>query len=37
MNEYIYELLDTVAGDEKIIAITKVATGQRVYRQVPRY
>ena len=34
--DYIYEFLDTIISDQKIIAITRVSTGQRVYRQVPR-
>ncbi|CAL6030506.1 Conserved_hypothetical protein [Hexamita inflata] len=34
--DYVYEFLDTLLNDEKIIAITKVSTGQRVYRKVPR-
>ena len=36
VGDYIYEFLDALVADEKIIAITKVSTGQRVYRRVPR-
>ena len=34
--DYVYEFLDTIISDQKIIAITRLSTGQRVYRQVPR-
>lgn len=34
--DYIYEFLDTIISDQKIVAITRVSTGQRVYRKVPR-